>query len=173
MKRLLSTFFLCAYLASIGHIWAVTLPGSCGDDKIQFDVKTEKGQPGLAAPATGKAQIVFIENENQMIGPFMHATVRYGVDGAWVGANNGSSIFALTVDPGVHHLCANWQSDLKRFGKNAEATSFTADPDKVYCFAASVTVESKDVVNFGFSQMNEDEGQYQVKGSKKSTSKPK
>ncbi len=167
MKPSVSALLLCASLAWAGQIWATTLPDSCGNDKIKFDVKTEEGQPVPAGPTEGKAQIVFLENENHMIGPFMHATVRLGVDGAWVGANYGNSYFATTVDPGIHHLCASWE------GKNVEATSFTAEPGKVYYFAAQVNVESRYSITFGLSQLNEDEGKYRVKESKLSTSKPK
>ena len=173
MRPSLSAFFLCAFLACAGRVRATTLPDSCGDDKVKFDVKTEEGQPAPAGPSEGKAQIVFIENENQVIGPFMHATIRFGMDGAWVGANNGSSYFALTVDPGVHHLCASWQSSLGRLKKDVDLTSFTAEPGQVYYFAAAVTVTSRETVIFGLSQLNEDEGKYRVKISKLSTSKPK
>ncbi|MGA7226277.1 MAG: hypothetical protein WA603_13510 [Candidatus Acidiferrales bacterium] len=133
----------------------------------------QKSQAGPTGPAEGKAQIVFIENENQMMGLGMYATVRFGMDGAWVGANYGNSYFALTVDPGVHHLCASWQSSLKSLKKNVELTSFTAEPGHVYYFAAQVTVASRDNAIFGLSQLNEDEGKYRVEESKLSTSKPK
>jgi hypothetical protein len=167
MKPGLSAFLLCASLAFAGPVWATTLPDSCGNDKVKFNVKTEEGQPVPAGPAEGKAQIIFIEDENQPIGPFMHATVRLGMDGAWLGANNGNSYFAVTVDPGLHHLCASWE------GKNVEATSFTAEPSHVYYFAARVTVESRYSMTFNLSQLNEDEGKYLAKGLKLSTSKPK
>ena len=84
MKSLLAAFFLCLSLVCASHAWAVDLPSSCGDNNVQFSAKAKAGKPLPAAPAAGKAQIIFIENENQMIGPFMHATVRYGIDGAWV-----------------------------------------------------------------------------------------
>ncbi len=103
----------------------------------------------------------------------MHATVRFGIDGAWAGANNGNSYFALTVDPGVHHLCASWQSTLETLKKNVDLTSFTAEPGKVYYFAAQVTVNSRNSVTFGLSQLNEDEGRYRVANLKLSTSKTK
>jgi hypothetical protein len=173
MKLSRSAFFLFAFLACAGQVWATTWPDSCGNDKVKFDVKTEEGQPAPARPAEGKAQIIFVENENQMIGPFMHATVRFGMDGAWVGANYGNSYFAVTVDPGVHHLCANWQSTWGTFNKNIDLTSFTAESGKVYYFAAQVTVNSRDSVTFGLSQLNEDEGRYRIANSKLSTSKPK
>lgn len=173
MRPSLKCIFLCASLACAGRVWATTLPASCGDDKVKFDVKSEEGQPAPAGPAEGKAQIVFIENENQMIGAFMYATVRFGMDGAWVGANHSNSYFALPVDPGVHHLCASWQSSLGRLKKNVDLTSFTAESGQVYYFAAQVTVASRDSMIFGLSQLNEDEGKYRVKLSKLSTSKPK
>jgi len=173
MKPSLSALFLCLSLACAGQLWAAPLPDSCGNDNAKFEVKTKAGQPVPAGPAEGKAQIFFIEGENQPVGPFMHATIRFGIDGAWVGANNGDSYFALTVDPGLHHLCASWQSDLETFKKNVELTSFTAEPGQVYYFAAQVTVNSRNSLSFGFSQMNEDEGKYRVQQSKLSISKAK
>ncbi len=155
--------------------WAGTLPDSCGDDKAKFDVKTEAGQPLPAGPAEGKAVIIFIENQNQnqnqMITAFHYATVRFGVDGTWVGANKRDSYFALTVAPGVHHLCASWQSDLETLKKSVKATSLTAEAGQVYYFAGEI-VASRDTLIFNFSELNENEGKYQVKSLKLSTSKP-
>jgi hypothetical protein len=173
MKPSLGILFLSAFLAFAAQARATVLPDACGDDKVKFDVTTEMNQPAPAAPEAGKAQIVFIEDENHMIGPFMNVTVRFGMDGAWVGATNGSSYFALAVNPGVHHLCAGWQSTLGRERKNVHAVSMTAEPGKVYYFAANVTVESESVITFGLSQLNEDEGKYRVKSLKLATSKPK
>ena len=63
--------------------------------------------------------------------------VRYGVDGAWVGANKGNSYFAVTVDPGVHHLCVSWQSALRQIEEeHVRMAIFTAEAGKVYYFAA-------------------------------------
>jgi hypothetical protein len=173
MKSLLGAFFLCLCLVSTGHAWAIDLPSSCGDNNVQFEAKAKAGRPSPGAPATGKAQIILIENENQMIGLFMHATVRYGMDGAWVGANYGNSYFALTVDPGEHHLCANWKTGIKMHPTDSRAIAFTAQPDQVYYFAGKVTVESRDVITFDFAPLNDDEGKYQIQTLKQSTSKPK
>ncbi len=127
MTRILSAFLLSAFLACAGQAAANTLPDSCGDDKVKFDVTTQEGQPLPPAPEA-KAQIIFIQTENQMVTPLGDATIRFGMDGSWVGANNGNSYFALTVDPGVHHLCASWQSVLGRLKKNVDLTLFTAEP---------------------------------------------
>lgn len=151
MKPSLTAFVLCVFLSCAGQVWANTLPDSCGDDNVKFDVKTGAGQPEPTGPEEGKAQIVLIEDENGPIGTFMYATVRFGMDGAWVGADYSNSYFTLTVDPGVHHLCASWQSSLKRLKKNVNLTSFTAEPGRIYYFAAHVTMTSREVVIFGLS----------------------
>jgi hypothetical protein len=173
MKQLIATLSFCVCLAAGLTARCTTLPGACGDRTVKFDVTAQKKQPAPAPPAEGTAQVVFLENENQVIGPFMYATVRFGMDGAWVGANNGNSYFALDVAPGVHHLCANWQSVFGSLKKDVELASFNAKPGRVYYFEANVTVESQNVVTFGLSRLNEDEGKYRVGLSKLSTSKPK
>jgi hypothetical protein len=173
MKPSLGILFLTASLAFAAQARATVLPDACGDDKIKFDVKTEKSKTPPAPPTDGKAQIVFIENENHMIGPFMTATVRFGLDGAWVGANNSNSYFTLDVAPGVHHLCASWQSVMGRVEKNVDVASFTAEPGKVYYFAADVTViptgDNHANITFGLSQLDEDKGKYRVKAWKLAT----
>ena len=176
MKGKLLCAWIALALASSGQAWAKTiLPDACGDDAVKFEVKTEKVQMAPAAPPDGKAQIVFIEDENHMIGAFMHATVRFGLDGAWAGANYNNSYFAVNVDPGVHHLCASWQSSLV-FKKMIDVAKFTAEPGKVYYFAADIKVTStgsgKQASNnydFGMSQLDEDEGKYRVKAWKLAT----
>ena len=179
MKPRLSAFCLCASLAFAIQARATVLPDACGNDKVKFDVSAESNQPAPGPLADGKARIVFIENENHMLGPFMNATVRFGLDGAWAGANNSNSYFTVTVDPGVHHLCASWQSALPMLKKSIDVASFTAEAGRVYYFAAQVTVipsterKTTDEYTFGLSQLNDDEGQYRVKAWKLATSTPK
>ena len=173
MKQAFGAFFFCVCLAIVIQARCTTLPDACGNDKVQFDVKTAKNQPPPSPPASGMAQVVFLENENEAVGPFLYATVRFGMDGASVRADDGNSYFALDVAPGVHHLCANWQSALGAFNKDVDLTSFTAEPGKVYYFEADVAAESQHVVNFRLAQLNDNEGKYRVGLSKLSTSKPK
>jgi hypothetical protein len=171
MKPALVTVFLCLSMTFAAQAWASTLPDACGNDKVKFKVTSQEDQSAPASPDAGKAQIIFLENENQLIGPFMHATVRFGVDGSWVGADYGNSYFAVAVEPGTHHLCANWQPSMQK--KNVDLTSFTAEPGKVYYFEAHVTVESKYEIAFGLTQLNDDEGQYRLKASQLAASRPK
>lgn len=177
MNPRLVVLLLCASLASAVQARATILPDACGDDKVKFDVKTENSKTAPASPADGRAQIVFIENENHMIGPFMYATVRFGLDGAWAGANNNNSYFTVTVNPGVHHLCASWQSALGGIEKNVDVASFTAEPGKVYYFAADVKViptgDNTADITFALSQLDEDKGKYRIKAWKLATWKSK
>jgi hypothetical protein len=173
MKTTLSIFLFCLLLAPVAQSSAATLPDSCGKDSVQFDVVAKKSKARLPPPPAGKAQIILLENENEMIGPFMHATVRFGMDGAWVGADNGTSYFVLEVTPGLHHLCASWQSAFRRLKRDVDLTSFTAEPGKDYYFSADVTVASKEEVLFGLSQLNDDKGQYRTQLAKFAVSKVK
>ena len=177
MKPQFSALFLCLPLVIALQARATVLPDACGDDKMKFDVSEKGHQPPPAPPAAGKAQIVFVENENRMIGPFMTATVRFGLDGAWAGANNNNSYFAVDVTPGVHHLCANWQSALPTIKKFVDVASFTAEPGKVYYFAANVKViptgDNEATYDFSLSPLDDDAGQYRLKAWKLATATPK
>jgi len=161
------------------------LPDACGDPDIKFDVSTQKDQPAPEPPPAGSAQIVFVEEQNARAS-FHMVTVRYGVDGNWVGANYGDSYFVVNITPGVHHLCVNAQGDKKAVG----VTSFTAEAGKVYFYEASTTVTrsgggmvtmtgahgtstgmAPGSVNkvFQFNQLSEDEGKYRIKAWKLAT----
>ena len=172
MKHAFGLLFVGVSLALGLQARCTTLPDACGDNKTQFDVKTLKNQPAPAPPAAGKAQIVFVEEENQWVAPFTNATVRFGMDGAWVGANEGNSYFTIDVAPGTHHLCASWQGT-----KNLGLAPITAEPGKVYYFAANVKViptgENTATYDFDLSQLDDDAGQYRVKAWKLATATPR
>lgn len=178
MKPSLAILFLTASFAIAAQARATVLPDACGDDGVQFDVKTQNNQPLPAPPPAGKAQIVFIENEDgpiavELVKP-MYATVRFGLDGAWAGANYNNSYFAVTVDPGVHHLCASWQSSLATLKKYVDVASFTAEPGKVYYFAAQISPgDNNENPTLVLSQLDDDAGQYRVKAWKLATWKSK
>lgn len=184
MKPSLGILFLSAFLVFGTQARATILPDACGSDSVKFDVTTEKNQPVPLPPAAGKAQIVFIETMDKtgMIGG--DASTRFGMDGAWVGANKGSSYFTLDVAPGEHHLCAGWQSVFGKLKQMVGQASFTAEAGKVYYFEAKATLHvhqygtgkdsssetDRDLV---FAQLNDDEGKYRVKAWKLAVSKPK
>jgi hypothetical protein len=186
-KSKFAVAILVAMLAGTSHAWGVILPDACGKDEIQFDVKTLKGDSAPAPDAT-KAEIVFIESTQHG-----SQTVRYGLDGAWAGANKGNSYFTVWVTPGEHHLCASWQSMFKKAVNNYTGmTSLTAEAGKVYYIEYKIAMTGDGggmgtvvggssagqpvmtapsfSVSTNFALVTEDEGKYRMKVSPISTS---
>ena len=99
-----------------------------------------------------------------------HVTTKIGMDGAWIGANQGSSFFRFTADPGEHHLCTSWQSVFSSRAKRASLASLNAEGGKVYYFRTHVLVlKTNDVYNvqeFELQPVDNDEGQLLVASSK-------
>jgi hypothetical protein len=132
----LAFLLLSSFLPALA--WAQTesagAPG-CGAPDSKFEVKTEK-QPQSAQPDAAKALVYFIENDSDF-GSNPKPTTRLGVDGEWVGATHGNSYFHFLVDPGVHHLCASWQTTvILGQGHKTAAAHFTAEAGGVYYFEA-------------------------------------
>jgi len=171
---------LCAFLAvPVAAICATVLPDACGNEKVSFKIQLRKNAPAPAAPEAGKAQVFFIEKSAMprvVIGCIGCSDVtRFGVDGAWVGATRSNSYFSLSLEPGVHHLCAVQ-------GKEVEAEPLTVEAGQTYYFQ----VEYK-TVQYGtpgepgfhaekkikFSMLNEDDGKYRIKVSALSIATPK
>jgi hypothetical protein len=198
--KLVVTLLFCASLSAAIPAHAKTvLPDACGDDKAQFDVKTAEGQPAPAAPPAGKAQIIFVDDDSVKTSGFSFTTFRYGMDGAWVGANKGNSYFVLNVDPGVHHLCMSPQTVSGKGRMTVGITSFTAEADKIYYFDAQLSMVggargtyvppvagangvstpgrtvggSPGVPSIDFVQLDDDTGKYRVKAWKLSSWKTK
>ena len=62
-------------------------------------------------------------------------TWRVGVDGTWVaGLNRRSPYTSLSLEPGEHQLCANWQSSLEYRAKATNLALLKAEADKTYYF---------------------------------------
>jgi hypothetical protein len=191
MKPRLVVLLLCASLLAAVQARATILPDSCGDDNIKFDVKVKalaegKPNPAPAPPEAGKAQIIFIENLDTNGAFFTTPSIRFGMDGKWVGATRGNSYFAVTVDPGVHHVCANWQSGTEDESRQVGIEKFTAEAGKIYYYQVKLA-RHRSIISgasgpgvsggggmitdktFAFSQLDEDDGSYRVKASPPST----
>jgi len=187
---------LCTSLAIPLAAHAKTiLPDACGDDSAKFDVKTEEGQPAPAPPAAGKAQIVFIDDDAVKTSGFSFTTFRYGMDGAWVGANKGNSFFVVDVEPGVHHLCMSPQTVVSKGRMTVGILAITVEANKVYYVDAELSLlggsrgayipptagangamtpgrsvgGSPGVPSISFVQLDEDTGKYRLKAWKLST----
>jgi len=136
MKVSLALFVMLAALLP-STLSAQGAPG-CGSENIKFNVSTDKSSRLIAKPEAGKATIVFLQDDDKFFSR-PRPTTRFGLDGTWIGATRSNSYFSVSVDPGEHHLCANWQNFIGvTFGTGTDtaASHFTAEPGGVYFFIA-------------------------------------
>ena len=136
----------------------------CGLGTGMFDVKATDLKHPVGQPEQGKALVYFFVD-------FVTApTMRVGVDGSWVGANEGKSYFFFQVAPGEHNVCTEWQSGTfkKSSERVGEAIHLTAEAGKTYYLR----------LNFGYQRMHlelsdEAEGHFLIGSSLYATSQPK
>lgn len=150
---------------------------SCGPSKTKFEVTLNSSQAVPAQPESGKALVFVIEVFQRPPGQIATPTIRVGLDGAWVGANHGTSYLSFSVNPGEHHLCTNWQSVFKRLSDQHSLTSFTAEAGKTYFFRVQTHVESEgrgsEVWYIDLQPVNPDEGKYLIGSAPLSVSQAK
>lgn len=160
---------------------ATVLPDACGNDAVIFNVTKDKGALAPAAPSDNKALVVFLQTpefRKDCIGG-CSITTRVGIDGNWVGAVRDLSYFSVAVDPGEHHICANWQSRLRTMSKLVAMSSFTAEAGEIYYFRLEPEDKSRDIpiskgtmppeeLHLGLNALSKDEGSYGIKTSPQS-----
>lgn len=136
MKLALAVLLLAVSFPVFAQDDSLGAPG-CGPADAKLDVKTEAKARPNPVPDAGKAVIFFLQDDAKF-GSRPRPTTRFGLDGAWVGATQANSYFFITVDPGEHHLCANWQNRVTLINqtRSTAAAHFTAEPGKVYYFRA-------------------------------------
>ncbi len=111
---------------------------ACGPGNERFDVKNDSSQHTVDQPEAGKALVYVIQDIGSVNCIAGCITTRIASDGAWVGANHHNSYFSFAVEPGEHHLCANWQSRFGRLSQIVGLAHFTAEAGKVYYFRTRV-----------------------------------
>jgi|HubBroStandDraft_6_1064221.scaffolds.fasta_scaffold28021_2 hypothetical protein len=176
MKAVLVVFVFAACAFAQDQSALASAESACGPNEVQFDTKTAQNETPTQ-PEAGKSLVYVVEVFDKVVGEIGRPTLRVGLDGKWAGADKGNSYLSFAVDPGEHHLCANWQSRLKRLSKESAFTSFTADPGKTYYFRARITEHggSGGASNFSLDlePVNGDEGKYLVASSAFAVSQPK
>jgi hypothetical protein len=136
----------------------------CGPSGEMFNVQTTDVKHPVGQTEPGKALVYFLVD-------FVTApTMRVGVDGNWVGANDGKSYFFFQVDPGEHNVCTEWQSGAfkKSSERVGEAMHLIAEAGKTYYLR----------LNFSYQRMHlelsdEAEGHFLIGSSLFATSQPK
>jgi hypothetical protein len=149
-------------------------PG-CGPSDVRFDVKTATGQHALPAPDSGKALIIFLQDDARFES-IPRPTTRFGIDGTWVGATHSNSYFYTSVVPGEHHLCANWQSKGVLIGasRSTAAMQFIAEAGKIYSFRARDYLnKDRPPAEVKLEAIDNDEAQILMNSFELSSSRPK
>lgn len=156
-------------------------PG-CGPANVKFDVTTTKQPRAMPVDQSGKALVYFLQDDLKY-NTVPRPTTRFAIDGAWVGATHANSYFYVYVDPGEHHVCANWQSDrtgLNWLGRkrSTAASQFTAEAGRTYYFRARdiARVDNQTIVSEPevlLSAMDSDEAQVLINSFSLSSSHPK
>jgi hypothetical protein len=138
MKLLIAMLLLTIVSPAFGQVQSpgsASVPG-CGGANTEFDVKTDDKQHPAVQPDAGKALVYFLQDDAAFLSR-PRPTTRFGIDGAWVGATHSNSYFYITIDPGVHHLCASWQGFVGLGPQRREAAlHFTAEAGNNYFFRA-------------------------------------
>lgn len=136
MKIALAVLLLAVSFPAFAQDNPLGAPG-CGPADAKLGVKTDAKVHPNPDPDAGKALVFFLQDDEKF-GSRPRPTTRFGIDGAWVGATQANSYFFVTVDPGEHHLCADWQNRVSLVvpTRPTAAAHFTAEAGKAYYFRA-------------------------------------
>jgi hypothetical protein len=144
---------------------------ACGPKEVKFDAKQDATKHPTPQSEPGKSLVYIIQDVGVMECSGC-ALTKVGLDGAWAGAEQGSSYIFFPVDPGERHLCVNWQSRLEWRSKAFAMANFTAETGQVYYFRIHLSI-SRAIYSFDLDPINSDEGKYLVASSGYSVSHPK
>lgn len=140
---------------------------ACGPKDVKFDVQQIKGQM-TSAPEPGKARVFFILNAVDE--PY---TIIVGLDGKWVGAFKKDSYLFVSVAPGEHRACVNWQGSSKR---DATLVHFIAKAGEVrYYLVRTIATGTGPAArdNMEFEPADRDEALYLIASDPQSIAMPK
>jgi hypothetical protein len=184
MKAALVVIFFAASAFAQDQSAIAAAEAACGPKNIDFDVKIDSKQHPTPQPEPGKALVYVVADLGQcpdcggspgwrnIATDVDQALTKAGMDGAWAGANRGSSYFFFAADPGEHHLCINWQSQMEERSRAFAMANFTAGAGKIYYFRARLFPGGGDY-SFDLDLINSDEGKFLVASSAFSISHPK
>jgi hypothetical protein len=141
---------------------------ACGQ-QVSYRVSLDKKQHTPAQPEPGKALVYFIHDAGTGV-VLAYPTTLYALDGAWVGANHGDSYFAVSVDPGVHHVCSALQSSF--IDQRVELAHLNAEAGKTYYYRTRLIV-SRAIELLDLQPIDSDQGSFLAASYALSVSKPR
>ena len=176
MKAAFIVILLAASALAQGQTAVSAAEAACGPYGTQFDTKTDAAASPTVHAADGKALVYVVED--QQFKYLKDVTTRVGLDGAWVGANRGNSYFVFLVDPGKHHLCADWlhaeqPGHPSRGYRLVSLAELTAEAGEAYYFRARTTGAGDENPSLDLEPVNSDEGRLLVSTARLSISNPK
>jgi hypothetical protein len=166
MKIVLLALLLASPVLAQDNPMSAASRFACGPRNVEFTVAKGKDARPMAQPEAGKALVYVIAVKSL-------ALVRVGLDGAWAGAVNDTSSVSFAVDPGEHHLCANWQNKAKDDPLMFAFRGFTAESGKIYYFKTTVNSDETRMVLVKLQTLNDDEGRFLAAATAVSISHPK
>lgn len=115
------------------------LPASCGPEHVSVHVTKQSGAKLPGVPA-GKARLVFVQQESFCYGCSL---IQVGLNGKWVGRNQGKSWFAVTVPAGEQHVCAWMKARVMALGfigvdRRVALTDLDAKAGETYYFETRI-----------------------------------
>jgi len=144
----------------------------CAPADFKFEVKSGDSSRPVTQPEPGRALLYFLQ-EDKVFESCPGPTVKWGMDGNWVGATQSNTYFYVSVESGEHHLCSEWQTAvIVTAGHQTSAAHFTAEAGQAYYFraqdffwgdsgAANITLGPIDsdqaqllITKFGFSALH-------------------
>lgn len=136
MKTILAILLFASSAFAQGAPTGTAVAPGCGPDGENFNVKSNGRTHPTIQPEAGKAVVYFLQDDKSFESR-PRPTVKWGMDGAWVGATQSNAYFYLTVEPGEHHLCSEWQTAvIVTAGHQAAVARFTAEAGETYYFLA-------------------------------------
>jgi hypothetical protein len=162
MKTLLAVILLSLPALAADQAPAA-VAAACGPDNVKFDVDSSGRQPA-AQPEPGKALVYVVEQFDRPTNELGRPTIRVGLDGSWMGANRGTSYLSFSVEPGAHHLCADWQSLPRWLHVPASLANLTAEPAQTYYLRARV-MENAGYFTLDLEPVNSDQGRMLIETS--------
>ncbi|MGH9712187.1 MAG: hypothetical protein ACRD5M_02690 [Candidatus Acidiferrales bacterium] len=156
-----SAMMLCAQTSADKAPGQPDSQDACGSNGVHFKVQTNKKQHPTPPAPEGKAMVYVIQD--QAVG-----TTGFAMDGKWIGANDGSSYFFFSVDPGEHRVCS-WNTVFGRLFKTPRLDSFNAQPGKVYYFLQTKDPSMYHSKGYILSQADPDEARLLISRSRLAT----
>jgi hypothetical protein len=141
-----------------------TLASACGVNNTKFKMKPDTLSAGTITPPAGKALIYVIELMPG--GNFLTTHVKVGADGNWLAQLSGQTFISVAVEPGVHHLCAQYEGSVAASGLGSTVLHrLDAEAGQTY-YLLYRGVITKDAGEVGFFNLvDEDEGRYALQSA--------